>query len=903
MKCIDEIINRLGAEIMLDPSGVNSLDHVAVVVPTAQSARRLRFALSRKYGAILPPVMLTSQILLSPAQELECNSATKSEALCALFASLGENATLQQANLLLQVRHILSANMLSFADVYAKTTEEKERWQSLAALEEKYYSFLKKHDLADSIEILKESVDRLSIATRLSEKGVSKIIVTCEKCLLPVAKTVLRKLECSGFETEWFKFAELDKSEKDRKVVFKKFTTDDEEAREIANMFSRVAKNEQLPQLCVAKPSMYSKLQCTFEANGIKLHNPSSVKLSTSSLGHLVLQIVDLKHSSSYNVFSSFIRGGDVRRWICSELKISNEEMTESLIALDRRQADLLPEKIEDIAPRTIGKLRAIFEFVSTCLRKKDLRAILQSIFREHYLDESVEASREFAAAAEKVNEIISEVENVKRFCVSEKFFCELLLMRLGEETYSLECDQGEAVMSDGFLELPYLDADELVISGFQESCVPEMVVSHPFLPNLLRKQLGLPDNDSRRDRDREIFERAVLERDYGAVKVFFHLLDGAGDVVKPSQFVFETDDDKTLLYRAENFYKLSEASAQGGSKKEDFSSDMHLPNCWRLKLPIPPAYKKLETTSPTRLDGYLRCPFTYYLIDKSVIGDKRMDDRAQELASYEYGNLAHEALELWGKSEYKDSLDPEVISRFLSEKVDAILAERFGVSIPAIVSLQGESVKRRLANFANIQTAWRKSGWRIVETEYKLKVRYGHTRFEGKCDRIDYNESTGKWCVIDYKTWDNKSRAKIYSKEKKFLSLQLPIYCAMLDACDDERFKDAKLENTVSCYCVLGDNKQEVSFSEVSNSADVPEAERLARHLIERIEKGIFWPPGPPDNNHFAWEYNYADWLSPSPMETVDGDWIKDQESRLSDSQTEFSSSEGISVYNSDFI
>lgn len=886
MKCIDEIVNRLEREFVEDRSGAKSLGHVAVVVPTAQSARRLRFALSRRHGAIVPPAALTSRIILAPASELENRASSKSEELYAMFSSLGKNATLQQANLLLQVRHILSGNALSFADVFSKTQEEKERWKALAELEEKYYAFLSRYDLSDSIAILKETISRIPIAESLCAKGVAKIIVTCEQCLPPAAVTVLRKLASAGFEVEWFKFAELDPRDKDRKAVFRKFATDDDEAREIARMFSSVAKEERFPQLCVAQPAMHTKLRCTFESCGIKLHNPSSAKLSTSSLGYLVLQIVELKRSSSYNVFSSFIRGGDVRRWICSELKLSEQEMTESLIALDRRQADLLPEKIEDIAPKTNGKLRAIFEFVAVCLRKKSLREVLQSIFSGYYLDESLESCREFAAAAEKINEIIEEVEKTNRFRLSETLFCELLTMRLGEETYSLESDQGEDVTSDGFLELPYLDADEIVIAGFQESCVPEMVVSHPFLPNALRRQLGLADNDSRRLRDRAIFERAVLERAPGAVQVCFHLLDGAGDVVKPSQFVFETDSDEILLERAAEFYKLS-SDASARDQKKDKSFDMGLPNCWKLKLPIPPAYKKLETSSPTRIDSYLRCPFTYYLTDKNIIGDKRMDDRARELASHEYGNVAHEALEAWGRSRHKDSADPDVISRYLSEKVDAILSGRFGASIPAIVSLQGQSIKRRLANFARIQASWRKDGWSIVETEYKLKVRYGDTCLEGKCDRIDYNESAGKWCVIDYKTWDKKDRASIYrtdrrTGERKFLSLQLPIYCAMLDACNDDRFKDAKLENTFSCYCVLGENRQEVCFSEVSNGADIPEAERLVKHLIAQIEKGIFWPPAPAEKNKFAWQYNYEDWLSPSPRETVDEEWIKDQESRL---------------------
>ena len=46
--------------------------------------------------------------------------------------------------------------------------------------------------------------------------------------------------------------------------------------------------------------------------------------------------------------------------------------------------------------------------------------------------------------------------------------------------------------------------------------------------------------------------------------------------------------------------------------------------------------------------------------------------------------------------------------------------------------------------------------GWCVMATERKMKVAYGHTLVAGRCDRIDFNERTGEWCVVDYKTWDS---------------------------------------------------------------------------------------------------------------------------------------------------
>ena len=91
-----------------------------------------------------------------------------------------------------------------------------------------------------------------------------------------------------------------------------------------------------------------------------------------------------LKRTRSYNVFSAFIRGGDVRRWLCAELKIGQDEFVAALTQLDNAQAKLLPEKIDDIGPKTSGKLRAIFEHVDAVLRKRGVGEILQSVFKCH---------------------------------------------------------------------------------------------------------------------------------------------------------------------------------------------------------------------------------------------------------------------------------------------------------------------------------------------------------------------------------------------------------------------------------------------------------------------------------------------------------------------------------------
>ena len=99
-----------------------------------------------------------------------------------------------------------------------------------------------------------------------------------------------------------------------------------------------------------------------------------------------------------------------------------------------------------------------------------------------------------------------------------------------------------------------------------------------------------------------------------------------------------------------------------------------------------------------------------------------------------------------------------------------------------------------------------------------------------------------------------------------------------MLDAAADGEFASARLDRISSCYCVLGKTADDVVFTAPFGGAYVPEAEVQVRALVERIERGIFWPPAPTGE----WKYDYDDWLYPSPEASVDEGWIADQVKRL---------------------
>lgn len=872
VKFVDALAAWLAARVRPTPAGARSLAHLLVIVPTAQSGRRLRAALARKLGAVVPPaVRLPAQLVAGDA----ANVATRTDELIALKEAFAL-PSFDVAAQLSDIRRILGANALDFADVAAKVGAiltgdladvEIDRWRKFAEQEKTYRAALARRGLVDRIAAMKTALDERAWTV---PDEVEAIVLACVLEPLPVLnrwlETVARPVVELLPDIPDDGFSPL----KTEQIV--PCGTGASEAARVAELFASVRPDEALPALCLADDQLFPEVRGALKAKGLNVHNPSRSLLATSSLGHLAGQLAALAQARAYDVFSAFIRGGDVRRWLCAELKMTEAEMTDALNDLDHRQAELLPETMDDIAAKTKGRLRAIFEFVGVQLRKKTLRGILESIFRTRILDERDGDAREFVAAAEALNDLLAECFAPD---LAPATALELFARRLREATYELEADEGDDIWADGWLELPFLDADELVVAGFQEGCVPESVVGHAFLPDALRRGLGLPDNASRARRDLQILNIALACRAPAAVTFLFHAIDAQGDVVKPSRLLFSCADDRELARRVRRFYGAR--AGTGATRAAD------LPQAWRLKLPD--SYAKngfVAFTSPSSLDLYLHCPFTFLL--KKTFGERAEYDAA-ELAAYEFGNLIHDALEKWGAGALKESTDAAAIAAELAEHVDAWLAERFGANVPAIVALQGESAKRRLRNFAAVQVAWRAAGWRIVATEGKLAyglVRAkGTTQISGRFDRVDFNDATGEWCVIDYKTWDTAERASAYdAKTGEWNSLQLPLYCAMMDADRSDLFKAATREKIKSAYCILGKTKDAVGFSPLMTGDLVPDAEKKIIDILERIERGIFWPPSPTKE----WRHDFADWFGEDLAGSVDPEWLARQEGRLGD-------------------
>jgi ATP-dependent helicase/nuclease subunit B len=911
-KLIDEVVDWLcgsdkyESKIRTTPENAKSLSHILVVVPTAQSARNLRFALARRADSegacgILPPIIAMANTLLLPE---DVRIATEAEELAAMAEVLREceiekykdlfpkpptertaDWALDIAGMLLGIEKVLGESDFLMEDV--KTSIDGKRWADLAAIEELFIESLQSKGICARV-----SARRNTIAKGCCIEGVEEIVLPSS---VDIKNAFIKYLENSNQSVSILIHAGKDEESKfdewGRPVGVFRAEIDAQmidsapnaviEADDIAKHFRAVESEDALPALVVCDSEMYPELEGAFQNyfsnEELVLRNPSKEKVSGSPLGRLLESIIQLSSDGEYEVFSSFVRTGDVARWAQNALNVSAGEIATFVGALDAVQNAHLPQTIDDVITgaesQSIEAFRESEKLAALGLKRlaKEIKAeiehpyqFLKKIFSSIVLNEKNAGDRELVAAAEVLRSLHQEcLSPAIPECLRRKIFSRLLK----NASYMLEPTAENVLVTLGWLEVQWCLDDEVVVSGFNEGCVPENVVGHPFIPDSLRKELGVTTNAMRESRDSFIFARMLSCRQKGTVSIHLHQIAGDKNVMKPSRILFNGIKDDELPSLALRLYAVTKGNEGSPAKS--------LPSAWRLKLPVPPQGEEFRPKlSPTFLDQYLRCPFTFYL--KEIFGE-RSDDRNQELDALAFGNLCHSALDKFAKSELKDSTDAKEIAAFLANEV-RIQLQAFGMNLPAIIELQGEAAITRLEAFSVHQAERRKAGWRIIEAEqtFSCAIKGCKTVLRGKVDRIDQHEVTGDLVIIDYKTWNQ-------AKEENYNSIQLPVYRAMVES--SGKYDPVKAHASKAMYCILAERPEDVKFDEehIWHEGNQSESEDKIVALLTNLAKGIFYPPNKnPSGGGMVWEKDFSSLIWESPEKGLDPDWIEDQKARL---------------------
>lgn len=410
------------------------------------------------------------------------------------------------------------------------------------------------------------------------------------------------------------------------------------------------------------------------------------------------------------------------------------------------------------------------------------------------------------------------------------------------EATPTADEPSGSAIELLGWLELVLDDAPALIITGFNEHHIPQSTSGDAFLPDHLRKSLGLVDSARRYARDAAALTAMLHSKKHLALIAGRRGHDD--EPLAPSRLLLTGSADM-LAQRILHFYpKDHEAVGQGNHALFALAGG----NRFLIPAPKLPT-KPIERMSVTWFKDYLACPYRFYL--KHIEKLRAIDDHCVELDGMTFGSIAHEVLNQFGKSEQRDSMNPAEIAAFLKDHLHDVAGQLLGDEPPIAARLQLMQLEQRLDAFAPQQANMVRDGWHILpemiecSAQSIFETEHGKVTVHGRIDRIDRHES-GRYRIIDYKTGDSGKTPEETHRQgpkdnKAWTDLQLPLYHHMASALNI--VGDIELG-----YVLLPKRIEAVNFVPAPWSRmDIDEATGLAQQIITNIQSGIFWPPSEP--------------------------------------------------------
>ncbi|HBT75387.1 MAG TPA: hypothetical protein DEB39_00340 [Planctomycetaceae bacterium] len=475
------------------------------------------------------------------------------------------------------------------------------------------------------------------------------------------------------------------------------------------------------------------------------------------------------------------------------------------------------------------------------------------------------------------------------RTSLSSTTMMELVLRQLDSLRIPPENDR-ESIELLGWLELAMDDSAAIAITGMNEGKISASLSSDMFLPNRIRRHLGLEDNERRHARDAyalSVIMNSRKSRDDGrgvdngcradagcSGNDGFHggmrdedrilLVSGRrsseGNALLPSRLFFACDRE-TIARRACRFFGDTDADSGADTDGGVMPPVVVFPGSIRpghangeaafVPPELPRPTNPPDSMRVTEFRDYLACPYRYFL--KHRLHLESLDDRAEELDALAFGALVHEVLDAFARDEnIVGATNADVVSDRLDRELDRIVLARYGPSPRTVVEIQVEQIRYRLRAFARWQAAWTECGNVIIQTEYPFDIPFDvdgtPIRLKGRIDRIDYNPRTETYVVFDYKTSDTgPTPEKVHraGTPKRWVDLQLPLYREALGFRMPQIVGKTVRLGYVNLPKDIAKTKEE---SAEWTDEELREAVATARQVVRHVRAGHFEPnPNPP--------------------------------------------------------
>ena len=774
--------------------------------------------------------------------------------------------------------------------------EESARWDALDAIQQRYYTTLYEVDLWDKQAARNYAAGGLLKANEIRCATDKNIVLIGAADLNRSVSEMLRQIATTNHEQVKILVA-APESMADRFDNFGSLITDswldskldlvdgqilfvdqpadqgDAAAHYVSTLGPEFAADE--ITIGVPDPAVIPQLERSLNAIEVAHRDLAGRSLAETSPVRLMVACRDYLESQSYDAFAALVRHPDMFHWLCAKTE-SDSWLTHldeyqnfnlpGLLSLDTKFPFGSPVKIaKDFDPHDEGsEKRAKRKSESTTLLNQlhheigvlltpllgdpvgepkpiaqwtqPWSQILVSIYGERMLDKLDLTDRQVIKACDAVYTALGNQKQVPEKFETETTASEALAWAVdaASESRVVSPPLADAVELAGWLDLALDDAPVLVITGFNDEHVPTTEIGHQFLPNELCKELKILDNDRRYARD--VYALTVMAAVRENLLLISGRRDGKGEPKKPSRLLFT--DPETSVRRAKAFFSY----AGKAESRLWICPEREFPVEQQIQIPLPNIDEVLPNLSVTKFSSFIKCPYRFYL--NHIMKLDSIDDGWRELSGGTFGDLTHNVLEAFGKSDLKDSTSVGAIYKFLNDKLNGFVKSQFSGSRLPAVRIQVEQLRLRFERFARQQADHRKSGWRIVSTEEHLfhPFEVDGTPFliNGKIDRVDQHEHTGQVAVWDYKSSDKGGKPDFvhYAKRKKeWKDLQLPLYRHLVK--EVAAVKGADYTNVLMGYILLPKNLDDVGFHPADWTAEqLAQADETASEIIRKIRK-----------------------------------------------------------------
>ncbi len=890
-----------------ETSGTADLSATLLLLPTRQAGRRLREALAtemaRRGGGLFPPQTATPALMLVDEESAEPTADTvaclwhwvnvlQGESLgryLALFPQLPSVVDFNWCRLMARSLHELRGTLLDAGLDCASVAEsghgdvERARWRDLAKLESVYRASLAKVSLRDA-----HDAKRAAAGKPVLPQGIRRVVLVGVTDLSPLVQSALGQAAEQGMIIEsvvfgpeggesmfddWGRPVPECWAKRELPLVNGQLHPSLDErtqARDVTNWLKRYKENVyHTVGVGTADPKLIPHLERELGEAGIRHFDPSGQPIRRTSLHAFLQSLLAVLQNPTFANADSLLRLPDAWSWLAQQ--DDSIQPTDLLRGLDELRLRHLPGELaaavrldfekrhekknisHRITARTALRLlqRALGELVKEPL-SIGLAGFLKTTLVDREFDSASTADEICIEAIAKLNGSLVRLDAAVPTKAGRNATQELTLVLddLSREALFPE-RPADTIDLQGWLELAWEDAPQLIVAGTNEGLLPESIHGDRFLPESLRVPLGLRTNGDRFARDAWLLELLVSSRGRnGRVDFFVGRQRHNGDPLKPSRLLFRCPDEQ-LAKRVAHLF-------------DDLPPDEQ-PPAWKATWPLRiKDLKPVERLSPTAIRTYLACPYRFYL--RHVLRMESLDFDLREQDARGFGSLVHRVLEAFGNDEtIRNSTSPDVIYGFLATELKRQVAQDFGAYPPLPLRVQQQIIERRLHHVAAVQARERAGGWEIVEAERVFDQTLDEMLIRGCIDRVERNSDTGAVRVLDYKTsgiareparahWGayrekrDADTVPEYAKlaikvnkrggARRWLDLQLPLYAWALE-------EEHGTEVSAGYFNIPSVGTDTGVSLLAPFDAEVKElAMDCARGVVKDITAGRFWPP-----------------------------------------------------------